>query len=462
MRRLLSKVPAIFLALSAAAFFSCASSKGAARRDDSFFSDENIPLFKEAKLSNGIPLAFKNIPFEKNIEIRVLFLGGYSSCPKNKAGMDQLTFGLLSERNSGIKELSARGLYFPVYSCLADYSYYGFNCAAPDFFESLDAFAASLFSPEYAHKDYLQKEAAASAEALDRSESLGYELLENVKKRIYAQSPYLEGSYYKKTSRVSEYDIEKNLSSLLNASRIQIVAAGNFSYKETSASRGKRQKKDDALLFEERSAALLEKLESLFGTLKAEPWAAPNIPALSLQGKKDYQIKTDFAANDCCAALCVAAPNRSDSDYEAFALASLALDSVLRRELVEAKKIASYAGTAVLNSKQSAALVLMGGRKQDLDYKESLAAALAMFPDYNELESVLGVYKNIYVSRVIDSSHNAGATLDQISSGLVYQNSAAAFVEKPKKIRAATAQDVIGAFEKYFLSENSLFVLLTN
>lgn len=461
MRRLLSKLSAVIIILFAAALSSCASNKRAAQ-DESLFCEENLPRFKEAKLSNDIPVVFKNIPFEKNLEIRIIFLGGASVCPKNKAGLDQLTFDLLSDCNPSVKELSARGLYFPVAACFSDYSYYGFNSAAPDFLENLGAFASSLLKRQYNHQDYLKKEAAASAEALDKSESLKFELLEAVKKQVYSSTPYLEGSYYKRTSRVSEYDIEKNLERLLNAKRMQILVAGDFSYKAPDAEKGKKQKKDDAALFEERSAALLEKLESLFGTIKAEPWTAPNVAALNLPNKKDLSIKSDFAANDYCAALCVAAPNRSDDDYEAFALASLALDSVLRHELVEAKKIASYAGTAMLNAKQSAALIILGGQKSEANVKESLTAALAMFPDYNELESVLDVYKNIYVSRVIGASHNAGATLDQIASGLVYQNNAAAFAEKPKKIRAATVQDVTSAYEKYFRANNSLYVSLAN
>lgn len=459
MRRLFWNLAFIVFVLFAAALFSCASNKRAAQ-DESFFYEDNLPQFKEAQLSNGIPVVLKNIPFEKNLEIRILFMGGASVCPKNKSGLDQLTFDLLSDCNPSVKELSARGLYFPVSACLSDYSYYGFNSGAPDFFNSLDAFAASLLEPTYNHQDYLKKEAAASAEALDKSESARYQLLESLKKQIFFGSPYLEGYYYKKTSRVSEYDIEKNLAALLNASRIQIIAAGNFSYKEPVGTKGKRQKKSDSLLFEERSAALLEKLEGLFGTIKAESWSAPNIAALNLANKKDLSIKSDFATNDYYAALCVAAPSRSDSDYEAFALATLALDSVLRRELVEAKKIASYAGTAVLNAKQSAALIIMGGQKSEANLKESLAAAMDMFPGYDELAGVLDVYKNIYVSRVVGSSHNAGATLDQIASGLVYQNNAASFIERTKKIRAATVQDVIDAYEKYFFANNSLFVEL--
>lgn len=461
MRRLFLSLVAFFCFLFVASLFSCASSKGK-ERDDSFFYEENLPLFKEEKLSNNIPVLLKNIPFEKNIEIRIVFLGGASVCPKNKAGIDQLTFDLLSDGEPSVKELSSRGLYFPVSACLLDYSYYGFNCAAQDFFGYLERFAASILSPKYSHQDYLKKEAAASASAFDKSESLRYGLLESVKKRIYSSGHYLEGSYYKTTSRVSEYDIEKNLASLMNAERMVILAAGNFSFKEAAGSKGKPQKKDDALLFGQRAAALLEALEGFFGSVKGSPWSAPNIPQLSFGQKKDSLVHSDYAANDYCAALCVAAPNRSDSDYEDFALASMALDSVLRRELVETKKIASYAGTAVLNARQSAALVIMGGGRQDVDYRESVGSALALFPKYDELSGLLDVYKNVYVSRVIGSSHNAGATLDQMASSLLYQNDAKAFLERPKKIRAATVQDVIGAYEKHFLSENSLFVLLSN
>ncbi|MBO7122124.1 MAG: insulinase family protein [Treponema sp.] len=461
MRLFFANLASIVFVLFLASLFSCASSK-AKSQDDSLFYEQNLPLFKEAALSNGIPVTFKNIPLEKNLELRIIFLGGASVCPKNKAGLDQLTFDLILDCNPKIKELSSRGLYYSVSACLLDYSYCGFNCSAQDFFESLDAFAPSLLSPEYNHQDYLKKEAAASAEAFDKSENPRYELLESVKKQIYASTPYLEGPYHKKTSRVSEYDIEKNLSQLLNASRIQIIAAGNFSYKETDSAKAKQKKKSEGQLFDERAAALLEKLEGLFGTLEAAPWSAPNAGSLSVSKKKELLVRSEFAGGDYCAALCVAAPSRADEDYEAFALGTLALDSVLRRELVEAKKIASYAGSAVLNAKKSAALVLMGGVKQDINYKQSLDAALAMFPDYNDLAGVLDVYKNIYVSRVVGSSHNAGATLDQMASSAVYQKSPLAFIEKPKKIRAATVQDVTDAYEKYFRSDNSLFMLLSN
>lgn len=456
------KKPAICLAiLFSFLIFSCASSKGRTQ-DESFFYEQNFPLFKEAELSNGIPVTFKNIPVEKNLELRIVFLGGASVCPKNKAGLDQLAFDLILDSNPKIKELSSRGLYYSVSACLLDYSYCGFNCSAQDFFESLELFAPSLLTPEYNHQDYLKREAAASAEAFDKSENPRYELLESVKKQIYASTPYQEGPYYKKTSRVSEYDIEKSLDQLLNASRMRIMVAGNFSYKETDAAKAKQKKKSESQLFDERSAALLEKLEGFFGGVQKSSWSAPKADSLNLFKKKELLIRSEFVGGDYCAALCSAAPSRADEDYEAFALASLALDSVLRRDLVESKKIASYAGSAVLNAKKSAALVLMGGVKQDINYKQSLDAALALFPKYDELSEVLEVYKNIYVSRVAGSSRNAGATLDQMASSDVYQRSPLAFIEKTKKIRAVTVQDVIDAYEKYFRSDNSLFMLLSN
>ncbi|MBR5097271.1 MAG: hypothetical protein IK094_09230, partial [Treponema sp.] len=95
---------AFFLAvLFSLLIFSCASSKGRSQ-EDSLFYEQNFPLFKQAELSNGIPVTFKNIPLEKNLELRIIFLGGASVCPRNKAGLDQLTFNLLLDSNPKIKE----------------------------------------------------------------------------------------------------------------------------------------------------------------------------------------------------------------------------------------------------------------------------------------------------------------------------------------------------------------------
>ena len=449
-----------FLALFCLTAFSCASA--AKSFGDEIFSEENAPLFKEALLSNGIPVVIKNVPLEKNAELRVVFAGGAAASAKGKSGIDQLAFDLLGEANPKIKERLARGLYFASSACLADYSYCGFSSACEDFFESLPIFASSLLKPEWSHDDYLKKEAAAAAGAISRSENPRHSLLEAVKKKIYAGSPYLEGAFYMPSSRVSEYDIEKNISALLNAQRMTIMAAGNFSYREKAEKGGKREKKNDQELFEARSQALLERLEELFGGVQKSQWSAPAVPPVKLKGKASQEEQSEFAGADFYSALCFACPPRGSDDYEAFALSTLALDSLLSRELVERQKIASYCGSAVLNGKESAALIVAGGKNGARDFYGALQECLKAFPDQNELSQVLGFYKNIYISRVLGASHNAGATLDQMASSLFYEGDAKAFLERPKKIRAATPQDVASAFEKYFLSENSLYVLLTN
>ncbi len=443
------------------AFFSCASNKRPKPKDD-FFYEENISQFKESALSNGIPVAIKNIPFEKNIELRLVFSGGASACPKGKSGMELLVFDLLGESNPDIKERLARGQYFSISACQNDFSYYGFSAAASDFFKSLQFFKDSILSPKYSHDDYLKKEAAAASASLSRSENPRFEILDEIQKKVWSDSPYRDGIYYKPTSRVSEYDIEKHLSALLNASRISIVAAGNFSYKEKSDKKSKGKKKSDANLFEARSQKLLEELESAFGGISREPWTFPAIPSPAIKGESRQELRSEFAGGDYHWALCFACPSRGDEDYEAFALSTLALDSLLSRELVERQKAAFYCGTAVLNGKQSLALIVASGKKEGRDIEEMVKGALKSFPQESELQGLLDIYKNIYVSRVIGASQNAGASLEQMISSIYYQGDAKAFLNKPKKIRAVTAQDMRGAFEKYFLSENSLFVLLTN
>lgn len=439
---------------------SCATNKAVPR--DEFFYQENIFFFKEATLSNGIPVVIKNIPFEKNIELRLVFAGGASSCPNAKSGIDQLSFDLLAEGNPTIKDLLARGLYFNVSECKADYSSCGFSCGDKNFFESLDVFTASILTPEYSHEDYLKKESEAAAAALAKSESPRYQLLEEAAKKIYASSPYLDGYYYKPSSRVSEYDIERHMAGLLNASRISIVAAGNFSYKQKAQKGSKHERVSDERLFQERSALLLQKLEEAFGGLEAKEWKAPNVGSLSIKKDQKAAVHTEFAGGDFYSALCFSCPNRGDDDYEAFALSTIALDSVLSRELVERQRAAVYCGCSVLNSKQSAALIIASGKNEGKDFLESINEALAAFPQEYDLNKYLEMYKNIYIGRVLGASQNAAATCDQMASALYYNGDAKAFLNKPKKIRAVTAQAIIGAYQKYFRSEDSLFVLLTN
>ena len=459
-RKIFSRAVSLSLLLFAFFAMSCASNKE--RPIGEFFYDENVGLFREGTLSNGISVSLKHIPFEKNIELRVLFEGGAASCPKGKSGLDQLTLDLIGSSNSEIKDRLARGQYFSQSGCLSDFSYIGFSAAAKDFWDSLAIFSSSLIEERYSHDDYLQKETAAATAALSRSENPRHELLSAVQASLYSSSPYYDGIYYKPQSRVSEYDIDKNLSSLLDAKRMKIIAAGNFSGAPKSDKSVRRSKKDELQIFEKTSGLLMQELESLFGSIKGGQWTPPYVPPLDIKKGGRKEERSEFSGGDYYAALCFECPSRGSDDYEAFALATLALDSVLSRELVEKQKLCSYAGTAVLNSRRSAVLIIASGKKTSRDVFESLQSALKEFPQEYDLKGPLDFYKNIYISRVEGASHNAGATLDQMASGVVYQNGASSFLGRPKKIRGLSVQDVRAAFEKYFLSENSLFVYLSN
>lgn len=440
--------------------FSCASNKKVPPGE--FFYEENVFTFKEAALSNGIPVVIKNIPFEKNIQISLLFDGGASSCPNAKSGIDQFVFELIGESNPKIKELLARGLYFCVSECKADYSSYGFSSYADDFFENYEIFASSILKPEYSHDDYIKKESSEAAGALARSENPRFVLLNAARHELYSSSPYKEGFFYRPSSRVSEYDIEKHLASLMNASRIKIVAAGNFSYRTRPQKGERREKKSEAILFAERSDLLLQKLEESFGALKASDWTAPDTSFLSIKGSREKRVNSEFAGGDFYSALCFECPNRGDEDYEAFALCTIALDELLSREFVEKQKTTAYCGVATLNSKRSAALIIASGKNKQSDFLTELKGAFKNYPQEYDLSRALEMYKRIYVSRILGASQNAGATVEQIASSLCYEDDPKSFISRPKKIRAVTVQDVIDAFEKYFLTENSLYVLLTN
>lgn len=435
---------------------SCASNRRA--REGTNFAAENLAQFKEASLSNGIPVVIKNIPSEKNIELRLLFTGGASAVPSQKSGIDCLAFELLSDSSAAVYEQESHGRYFPLFGCKADYSYYGFLSPAASFSANLEVFAASFLNAQYSHADYLREESEDAAEAFDRSENPRFVLLDAVHSLLYRNSPYRDGGSYNTKSRVSENDLERFFAALKDSGRIKIIAAGDFLYKEEFSS--SRDRRSPQTIFEERAAALIERLEELFGGIESSEFSAPEIPEINIE-EKEFLVRSEFAGNNYYSALCFCAPKRGDADYVPFALATLVLDSVLQRELVEHKKSALYAGSAVLNGKKSAALVLAGGISEKQDVKKELDSSLALFPDEAALSETLDMFKNVYTGRILASSQNASATLEQIASSIYYEGSAASFLNRVEKVRAATAQDVRAAFERYFSSAPSTFVLLT-
>ena len=436
----------IFLSLT---FFSCASNR---ERKPLNFYDENIASLAEFSLSNGIPVILKNIPSEKNIELRLLFEGGASDCPRGKSGLDLLMFELLSQ-NPAIKELSSHGKYFCVNLCANDFSTYGFSAAASDFDEAFTAFANSILQAEFSHEDYLEKKSAAEIAAFDRSENLRFAILDSIAENLLRSHPYYDGIFYKTTSRINEHDIEENLKNLLDARRMKIIAAGNFSALQYGEKKSKISQENS---FAKNAEKIREMLEEIFGVILPGDFSALQIPAINFANKKDEKKEFEFAGNYYCAALCQKAPGRSADDYEAFALASLAADYILRQELVQ-KNVAASCGTAVLNGKQSISLIVANGINEGRNIKEIIMSALEKNLSAEEFPPLLNAFKNIYASKIYSSEKNCYATLEQIASSIFYEGSASEYLNRIEKIEKLTAEEVLAAYEKYFLSEEKFF-----
>lgn len=429
--------------------FSCASNR---ERGTLNFYEENAASFAEFSLSNGIPVVLKNIPSEKNIELYLLFEGGASACPRGKSGLDLFTFELLSQ-NPAVKELSSHGRYFCVNACSNDFSTYGFSAAVADFEEAFAAFGTSILQAEFSHEEYVKKKATAESAAFDRSEDMRFALLDSVAENLLRSHPYYDGIFYKTASRISEDDVKENVNNLLDARRMKIIAAGNISALQTGE---KKMKLSQGELFAKNAARICEMLEHCFGAIVPGEFSAPQIPAIDFTNKKDERKRFEFAGNYYCAALCHSCPPRGADDYEAFALAALAADYVLRRELVQ-KNVAASCGTAVLNGKQSIVLIVANGVNEGRDIKEHIAAALKKV-NAEELAPLLNAFKNRYASKMYASETNCYATLEQIASSILYEGSALEYLHRIENIEAITVEEVCAAYETYFLSGETFFV----
>ena len=74
-----------------------------------------------------------------------------------------------------------------------------------------------------------------------------------------------------------------------------------------------------------------------------------------------------------------------------------------------------------------------------------------------ESAQLLNAFKNIYASKIYASEKNCYAMLEQIASSIFYEGSAIEYLKRIEKIEELTAEEVLAAYEKYFLSDEKFF-----
>lgn len=420
----------ITILLLALLLASCASSKTSG---PDFYAD-NIVDFRTEKLSNGIPVYFKQNHGSKVVVLRMIFEGGVASYEEKKDGIEDFALSLALHGSKNypyevLQQLEYEKSFSVVSSSNRDFSTAGFTCIFRDLDEVTKIFADSILNPLMSEEDFAQMQ----TEILDSIESrkanpngtLGLAL----SKAAFKNHPYeVSASAREETfSSITLEDLKNHLSSILNAARIKFVVVGDLRVDEAK----------------EYAA----KLDEAFGSIEKKSWTRPVIQNLEVSGE------TIFAANEQAGdsgyiSGVFACPERDSNDYIPFAISTMYLDDILFDQVREKEGAVYSIGTGVVGGKAllGAISVYKGNNSKNL--KDLIEKAVLSF-DEGETSKKLEEYKNKYISTLFSSSQNAAGIASNMVSSLEYFGSESAYLKRSSKVQAATAKQVNAAYKKY-------------
>ncbi len=441
------------------------------------FYDENINSFFNVTLSNGVEVCFKDIPSEKNISLRFVFEGGIAENP-GLPGIEKITLKMMSAKTKNyseadIKSLSVKGGLFFTQKVSHDYVEYGFMSPASSFDEAAGIFVDTLCAPDFAESSFIKIVSREENASYAREENPKNVLLSAIYRFVYKNHPYKSGVEFDARKKISVKDTVRCYERLLNKSRIKIFCAGNISLlSENYAAPKNNRTLDAAKIVNEGAVCVLNKLVPFAEKFSSysqnigerDKATLIEIPEISLGTKSSARVPCEFTQEKGFAAICYACPSRGESDYEAFAVSTMIISSLLNRRLVEQFHVAENAGIGVLNGRKSLAVITVFNAMERAELFHMTEEAILAFPEEENIEKFLDSYKRIYLQQLEKSNQDALLSLDQMVSSYIYspEKNPSDFLHRPEKILNLTAQDIHNAFKKYFVGAGESRILVAD
>lgn len=430
-----SLLKSVFLAffLSACIFFVSCASNSENLGGANFYAD-NISDFRTEKLSNGIPVFFKQNRGSKVVVLKMIFEGGVASYEIKKDGIEDFALELAFHGSKNfsydeIQKLEYEKSFSMNYSAGRDYSTAGFLCISRDLGEVTSVFADAILNPNMEEKIFNQI-ATETLDSISRRKAeptgiLGLEL----SKLAFKNHPYeISSSAREETfSSITLEDLKSHFASLLNSERIKFVVVADMSVDETK-----------------EYAASLEKY---FSSIEKKSWAKPVIPPLEISGETVY-AKNPAASESGYIAGIFSCPERNSADYIPFAIATMYLDDIFFDQVREKAGAVYSIGTGVIGGQQMLGAISVYKGNNSKNLKELINSAVLSF-DSGKTTRKLEQYKNKYITSLFSSSQNASGIAGNIVSSLENYGSESAYLKRSEKVQKVTAKQVNAAYEKY-------------
>ncbi len=445
----LSKTKVFFLIVIVTSLFcvSCLSS---------FFSDDEAD-FEYYELDNEIPvILFKN-ESSKVVSLSISVEGGSSLLGVEQAGLEKALFEMMA---SGSKDYIYQQINETMYRTQASIyassnqmgSVLGLQSIDYHFDELLPMLIDGFLNPVFEITEYTTLMTSFMQNIQFTAQDPNSLLSETIRNMRYENHPF-ETQTNATSDSINNITIDAMklyLSQMHNASRIKIVAVGNFDGIE-----------------------LVQKLNPLLGKIERFDFQTKHIQPASIGGSP-VVLGVEGAKGTGYVAYTVPAPRPGTKDEIAMRLASDIYSEILFN-LVREHYGATYSiGVSYVNSKAPYAVVRaymvsdlenisayileaenLMKKNQIISGKESETTEFA----YSTIEERLEGYKNTLINtQFLSSQTNVGISSKILSSLFLYDN-AEEHLHFINRVQETSAQDIKDAFNTYFLSNKQWFAV---
>ncbi len=443
-------------ALAAALLASCATT-GAAPSD---FYAANAKTFTVKTLSNGVKVVMKKNENNRVYDLKLVVDGGSAAVPADKAGVEALGLSLMARGSAKYSYDDIQSIMYEKSASMGgapgyDYAAFDLVCIDKYFAELSDLFADAVMAPvfdaeefENAKNDALQ----ASEERFGDPENYGIYV---GSQRLFEGHPYASdpAGTMESLQGLTLDDVKAWHAGILDASRISVVAVGNFD-----------------------QDALVAKLEATIGKIGKNGWKKPAVPQLAVKAgfaKEVHEASEDIAYVQGYYAI----PDRDDPDYQAFGLACDMFDDILFG-IVREKHGACYSIQAAFRTaRTSYGFIRVYKTSTPKEIKSYLDEAVGLMRDgklivmkdpatgdavYATIDERLAAYKNKYINTVYSQQRTSAEMCGSIARSMTYFGDYAEYLRVVEKVRAVKAADVAAAFKKYVVDAPIFWVAVSD
>lgn len=391
----------------------------------------NRDSFTERKLSNGIPVIIKKSFNQKNCVVRLVFDRTPTFSGLKNSGVEQVTLELLKAGTKTYSPLYISSLEYTDATKFSgrvhcDYLEFEMNTVrekAPDMASLL---AQMLKAPLLNEEDFKEILAFKKAE-LQKSDE-GKNLLEKIYRDLNSIDSYYDIPFMTEESQIKYSDVVSCHRELVNASRIKILASGNFT--------------------DEDIAALIDSLNKNFSDIKSAKFSKKNTALKKFPMDELKKLRAASDEENRNAAIGVfTIPDIADDQYLSYGLMSLYLDDMLYSQLKEKYSCAGDAGSGIVRAKPAFGTICIYDISQKKDVKPLVKDYIVQNMQTEQINKKLEQYKRIYTSVIQSCEFSASKSVEQMTLSLVYSGDAKSYISKPFKISKLTAEDVKAAFD---------------